>query len=311
MPGSSVTVRRRLKDGSVKVYTYERRAKNAPPGPESMAWLVREYLKSPDYTGLRLSSQKTYRAALRYVDPIRTKHLSEVQRKHIIKIRDHLADRPSLANMFVSVMGAVFRFALERGHREDFNPADSIRPLEEGEGQPWPDDALQAARAGLTGPLRTAFLLALNTGQRRGDILAMKWSQYRDGWITLTQQKTGKPLQIPVSPELAAELDSLERKSVQIVGLTIRQFSEHWPRAMRGLGLHGLKFHGLRHTALTILAEMGATEHELQAIGGHASIASLQRYTKAARQKELAARGMAKVFDFAPGAKGQKKDASN
>lgn len=80
---------------------------------------------------------------------------------------------------------------------------------------------------------------------------------------------------------------------------------------MEAIGFPGLAFHGLRHTGLTAYAEASMTQHELQAIGGHASLASLQRYTKAAAQKKLAQQGMAKVFDFAPGAKGQKGSASS
>lgn len=310
MPGSTVTVRRRLKDGSVKTYTYERRAKAVAPGQDSMAWLVREYQKSPDFTQLKPQSQRVYKSALRYVDPVRTTAIKDLQRRHILKIRDRLADRPALANLFVSVMGAVFRFALDRGYREDFNPADSIRPLEGKTGGPWSEEAIQAARDGLTGPLRIAFMLGLHLGQRRGDILAMTWRQYKDGWIRLTQEKTGRYLEIPVSPELAAEIAAAPRTSVRIVGLSAPQFAAQWPRAMEALGYPGLRFHGLRHTLLTVVAENGGTEHELQSIGGHASTASLQRYTKAARQKKLAQQGMAKVYNFAPGAK-EKNTASS
>lgn len=311
MPGSTVTVRRRLKDGSVKTYTYERRKKKAAPGPNTMAWLVREYLKSPDFTQLKPGSQKIYRHVLRYVEPIRFKPIGEVKRAHIIKIRDRLADRPALANLFVSVIGAVFRFALDRDYRDDFNPADSIRPLDIGEGEPWPQKAIDAAREHLTGPLRLAFLLGLYTGQRRGDVLAMTWSAYRGGAITLTQQKTGTLLTIPVAPELAEALEAAPRNAVQIVGMTPGAFKMRWPRAMEAMGFPSLRFHGLRHTALTVLAEMGCTEMELQAIGGHASTASLARYVKAARQKKLAESAMAKVYNFVPGAKGQKSGTTD
>jgi integrase len=310
MPGSTVKVRRRLKDGSVKTYTYERRQKRAAPGQGSMAWLVREYLKSPDFTGLKPGSQRVYRVALRYVEPIRLKPVGDIQRVHILKIRDYLASRPALANLFVSVIGAVFRFALERGHRADFNPADSIRPIRTGEGEPWPPEALAAAREHLAGPLRLAFLLGLHLAQRRGDVLALTWAAYRDGCISLVQQKTGTALTLPVAPELAEALESCPRNSIRIVGLSDSQFASRWPRAMEAMGCPGLPFHGLRHTGLTYFAEMGMTLHELQAIGGHASLSSLQRYTKAAAQKKLAQQGMAKVFDFAAGAKGQKGSAT-
>jgi integrase len=308
MPGSTVTVRRVLKDGSVKTYKYERRLKKVAPGQGSLAWLVREYYKSPDFTQLKPQSQRVYRSVLRYIDPIRNKPLGEVKRAHLRKIRDRLSNRPGIANLFVSVIGAVYRYALECGYREDFNPADHIRPLEMGVGAPWPVDALEAAQTALEGSLRMAFLLGLYTAQRRGDVLKMTWRDYDGECIRVVQQKTGRIMDIPVAPPLKAVLDSASRDSVLIVGLTPSQFAGMWPRAMKALGFPGLKFHGLRHTALTFAAEGGATESELQAYGGHSNAASLQRYIKAARQKKLAMQGLAKVFDFAAGAKGQKRD---
>jgi len=43
-------------------------------------------------------------------------------------------------------------------------------------------------------------------------------------------------------------------------------------RALRdGAGLHGLRFHDLRHTVITELAEMGVADHVLESISGHLS----------------------------------------
>jgi integrase len=48
-----------------------------------------------------------------------------------------------------------------------------------------------------------------------------------------------------------------------------------WDTAGRALrnaaGLHGLRFHDLRHTVITELAEMGVADHELESISGHLS----------------------------------------
>jgi len=48
-----------------------------------------------------------------------------------------------------------------------------------------------------------------------------------------------------------------------------------WDTARRALrdeaGLHGLRFHDLRHTVITELAEMGVADHVLESISGHLS----------------------------------------
>ena len=56
--------------------------------------------------------------------------------------------------------------------------------------------------------LRRAVILARYTGQRRGDLILMRWDQYDGKVIRLRQQKTAVDLVIPVHPALKVELDS-------------------------------------------------------------------------------------------------------
>src|SRR5262249_43812988 len=53
--------------------------------------------------------------------------------------------------------------------------------------------------------------------------------------------------------------------------------------------------HGLRKAAARRLAEAGCTAHEIGAITGHASLAELVWYTRAADQRRLAEAAMAKT----------------
>ena len=56
-----------------------------------------------------------------------------------------------------------------------------------------------------------------------------------------------------------------------------------WDTAWRALrdaaGLHGLRFHDLRHTIITELAEMGVVDHVLESITGHLSRRMLEHYS--------------------------------
>jgi len=56
-----------------------------------------------------------------------------------------------------------------------------------------------------------------------------------------------------------------------------------WDTAWRALrdaaGLQGLRFHDLRHTAITELAEMGVADHVLESISGHLSRRMLEHYS--------------------------------
>ena len=61
----------------------------------------------------------------------------------------------------------------------------------------WDDE--QVARFLEVAPpyLRLAMLLAINTGQRQGDLLRLPWSAYDGGVIKLRQRKTGVPIPDP------------------------------------------------------------------------------------------------------------------
>ena len=60
-------------------------------------------------------------------------------------------------------------------------------------------------------------------------------------------------------------------------------------------GLPQCSAHGLRKAAAAKLAELGCTAHEIMAITGHESIQEVERYTKAAEQKQLAKSAMVKL----------------
>ena len=50
-------------------------------------------------------------------------------------------------------------------------------------------------------------------------------------------------------------------------------------RARDAAGLKGLRFHDLRHTIITELAEMGVADHVLESISGHLSRRMLEHYS--------------------------------
>jgi integrase len=65
-----------------------------------------------------------------------------------------------------------------------------------------------------------ATALALYTGQRQGDVLAMTWSAYRNGLIEARQEKTGKHLIIPAHRQLVTVLEGTPRTSVRMLTST-------------------------------------------------------------------------------------------
>jgi integrase len=135
-----------------------------------------------------------------------------------------------------------------------------------------------------------ALLLLLFTGQRVGDIAAMKWNQYDGRGIGVRQQKTSALLWIPCHARLKVALDAAPRHSEFIVGknFTGDGLSNVVRRALRRIGAEQYTTHGLRKNAAIALAEVGCTPQEIAAVTGHRSWKMIQHYIAGADQKRLA-----------------------
>ena len=139
----------------------------------------------------------------------------------------------------------------------------------------WDDE--QVARFLQVAPsyLRLAMLLAINTGQRQGDLLRLPWSAYDGEVIKLRQRKTGAYIPIPVADTLKAALDAAPRRSpIMLVNSDGKPWSESgfqgaWGKATMRAGIRGLTFHDLRGTAVVTLARAGCNEVEIYSITGH------------------------------------------
>jgi len=139
----------------------------------------------------------------------------------------------------------------------------------------WREDHIAAFMAVAPQPLQRALVLALETGQRQGDLLALAWGNYDGQWIRLRQCKTGRKVNVPVTRRLRAMLENTPRTSPVILANSYgrpwsqRSFREAWLRATRAAAIVDLHFHDLRGTAVTRLAEAECTEAEIATITGH------------------------------------------
>ena len=200
------------------------------------------------------------------------------------------------ANGFHRAAAALFMWAVSREWMEH-TPVARISPLPGGHLRAWTPDEAARAIAGLPAHFRRVVILALYTGQRRGDLCAMGWSAYDGRVIRLTQQKTGAPLVIPAHPVLKTELDAWKAGATATTILTNGQgmpwkpqvLSQTLPVRLRRLGLpEDLNVHGLRKLAAANLADAGCSTHEIAAITGHRSLAMINLYTRSADQERLA-----------------------
>ena len=84
----------------------------------------------------------------------------------------------------------------------------------------WPLAVQRAFYEGAPEHLQLAFALLLYTGQRRGDVCRMRWTDIEDGkggeqWLTVEQEKTGETVPVLLHSVLRRAImrPARERKS--------------------------------------------------------------------------------------------------
>jgi integrase len=276
--------------------------------PGTMLALAISYFASPAFRTLRPSTQCAYRGR---IDQLCRDHggkrAADLRREHVVRLLAARADQPGAANALRTALRVMMKHAVEIGLRAD-DPTRDVRAvrLKTGGFHSWTDaEIAQFERHHPIGSrARLAVALLLYTGQRRGDVLRMGAQHVRDGALYIRQEKTGAELAIPLHPDLAAIIAATP--SGHLTFLTTqydRPFEasafSHWFRnRCDEAALPHCSAHGLRKAAARRLAEAGCTAHEIGAITGHASLAELVRYTKAADQRRLAEAAMAKARTF-------------
>jgi integrase len=126
---------------------------------------------------------------------------------------------------------------------------------------------------------------ALSTGMRRGELLSLKWSDIRNGFIYLTQTKTDMPRQIPLNETLKEIFSSIPRHITSEYvfcnreGKPFSYVARSFNTALGKSGIRDFHFHDLRHTFASWLVMKGASLKEVQELLGHRDIEMTMRYS--------------------------------
>jgi integrase len=244
------------------------------------------YKASQDFQGLRDRTKTDYLQHIGKIEqafgdmPLAALEDARVTRD-FLEWRDGMADSPRQADYGWSVLKLLLAWARSRGLTL-YRPPDRIEKLYHADRSEkiWEPDHIAAFMAVASEPLQRALVLALETGQRQGDLLVLPWSAYQADeqglpWIRLRQSKGGRRVNIPVTRRLRAVLDNTKRSATVILtnkhgmAWTPNIFGKAWRDACRKAKIEGLTFHDLRGTAVTRLAEAECSGAEIAAITGH------------------------------------------
>jgi len=297
-----------------------REAAKAGPVRGTLGALIVAYKSSPEFAGLAPRTRKDYADKLDYLRPGDMAFLDGFERAEILRIRDkaHRDKKWHFANYLVTVMGAMFKWGVDRDHLKA-NPALGIEKIPRPKHLPkrnraWSDAERAVVLAETSGGIRAIIALGMYAGAREQDAVDMTWGDIgKDGWIRWEMAKTGDKQALPVDARLAAILAETRGEVTPHPTRHIAISRRGEPYTMDGFRAiffrllqrleregrvnDGLTFHGLRHTIGAQLASRGASTKTIQTWLGHRSPVMSELYASEFNKTQLANVGLELLAD--------------
>ena len=228
--------------------------------------------------------------------------LSDVTPERVKKLHAKITkDAPTTANRCLSVVKVVFNWHAEVNKWAGVNPADRIRKNKENARERFLQPAELArffqSLEQSEEPSKSFFLLALLTGARRSNVLAMRWAHLNleDAlwFIPAGDAKAGDPLTIPLVPEAVEVLQRIKAEQEQGAKtpwvFPAESKSGHyeepkraWATLLRRAELADLRIHDLRRTMGSWLVRTGANTAINAKALGHKSMQAAAIYQRLA-----------------------------
>jgi integrase len=251
---------------------------NVAFGPNTLGAVIEKWLASDAFTSKAHHTKRQYRRRIKEI--CGRALIGDLREEHVREIRSRFLPATFTADEAVMLLSMLWQFAKEHlAMRLGPKPTTDVRKLhkQSWEHEPWPAPVIERfeAEARPKPNAALALLLLLYTGQRAGDVAAMKWERYDGKGIEVRQQKTDELLWIPCHSRLKNALDRAQRKSEFILttqlgsGYSDGAFCNMIAEATAQIGAGQYTAHGLRKNAAIALAEADCTVHQIMAITGH------------------------------------------
>ena len=221
------------------------------------------------------------------------RHIADIDSRDVTNWFASLRATPVAADRSMPVLSVIMREAEAMGLRpEGSNPCKGIRRYRrEGRERFLSDDEIRRLSAALTAhegrhPEQVAVVrLLLLTACRKGEILTLRWSDYREGRLFLRDSKTG-PRTVWLSEPARDILDALERKGSWVFPACRTPgpqgnnwLDRFWGKLRAEAELDDVRLHDLRHTHASIALREGETVLAIGRLLGHASPETTLKYT--------------------------------
>ena len=227
--------------------------------------------------------------------------ITEVDKKAVRVLRDELITNGrsnDTINHYFNTISKLFQMLSGEWDLEIVNPIKGIRRMPPSQGRSKRvhrviESTLLNACDALSYPLLKSIIeFAIQTGMRRGEIMGLSWGDLdlAERKAYLHTSKNGEPRQVPLTQRALEVLKALPKDEAGIAfPMTLHDLRGQFNRARAyakerwiEVGVNpfdDLRFHDLRHEALSRLSDLGLNVIELSCISGHKTLGMLKRYT--------------------------------
>ncbi len=224
------------------------------------------------------------------------RQIADIDRQEVRNWFASLRATPVAADRSMPVLSVIMREAETMGLRpEGSNPCRGIRRYRrKGRERFLSDEEIRRLSARLRAhetrwPQQVAAIrLLLLTGCRKGEILTLQWSDYREGHLFLRDSKTG-PRTVWLSQPARNILDALGRKNRWVFPTrrgdgprSAEWLSSFWNIVRAEAELDDLRLHDLRHTHASLALRRGENILAIGRLLGHRRAETTLKYTHAA-----------------------------
>lgn len=194
-------------------------------------------------------------------------------------------------NYHLSILSKIFSLAVD-AELVETNPCSRVKKFRLNNGRMRvlsveEEDRLFFALGG-NELVKQIITVALHTGLRRGEIFNLRWfdADFVRGLVQVRESKSDKKRIVPMNATVKTLLSGIKRKSEYIfpspkTGGKLTDIKRSFHKALLEAGIEDFRFHDLRHTAATRMADAGADAFTLARILGHSDIRITHRYTHA------------------------------
>jgi integrase len=230
-----------------------------------------------------------------------SRKLSSIQKQDVLMLKEDLLKvgrAASTVNHYINAISQLYQVAVNEWEFKLTNPTTGIKRMSEPQGRmkrllPDAESILLGYASESTPlPLSSIIVIAVETGMRSAEILSMRWEDVDliNRKVLLRHTKNGESRVVPLTSRAKNELEKLtSRHESELVFPYCRwQVRRQYMKAItKAKSAHkgvqnpfiGLRFHDLRHEALSRLSDKGLNVIELAHISGHRTLAMLRRYT--------------------------------